>query len=105
MQRDSWTKLTSARITRRRALVATSLGGAAAAFLAACGAGSSSSGGSSGTASAPGLLTKPVDTTKSAKRGGIFKDSAVSDAQYFIYDQNLNGNGSDGIAGWVYSRL
>ena len=30
-------------------------------------------------------------------------DTAASDAQYFVLDQNLNGNGSDGIPGWVYS--
>src|SRR6185503_3563963 len=78
------------------------------AFLAACGGSDSSSSSSSpstpGTDSS-GLLAKPQDTSKSAKRGGVFKDSAVSDAQYFLYDQNLNGNGSDGLAGWVYSRL
>jgi peptide/nickel transport system substrate-binding protein len=106
MDRNYWQQLVSSRISRRRGLAAAS--GAAAALalaLSGCGGGSDSGKPAAQTKDQSGLLTKPADTTKAAKRGGIFKDSVNTDSQYFLYDQNLNGNGSDGIAGWVYSRL
>src|SRR5436190_2578155 len=106
MNRNYWQQVASTRITRRRALAAATGAGAALALaLSGCGGGSDSGKPAAETQDQSGLLTRPVDTTKSAKRGGIFKDSVTTDSQYFLYDQNLNGNGSDGIAGWVYSRL
>jgi peptide/nickel transport system substrate-binding protein len=56
-------------LTRRRAIAATSATAAAAAFLAACGG---SDNGSSGSDSSS-LITKPTDTSKTAKRGGTMK--------------------------------
>jgi peptide/nickel transport system substrate-binding protein len=61
------------RISRRKGLAAAGAGAAAAAFLAACGGSDSSSGGSTSGADNSSLITKPVDTTKSAKRGGTLK--------------------------------
>lgn len=74
MDRNYWQSSLSQRISRRRALVATSATALSAAFLAACG-GSSDKGGSAkpATKDASGLLTEPADTTKSAVRGGILK--------------------------------
>jgi peptide/nickel transport system substrate-binding protein len=65
-----WSSLRNKRISRRRALAATGGTAAAAALLAACGGGDD--GGSSEDA-ASGLITRPVDTTKEAKRGGVNK--------------------------------
>ena len=79
METNYWTKMLDGRISRRRALVATGAAGLSAAFLAACGGSDSGSGGSSagGTPAAGSdknsLVTKVVDTTKSAKKGGTKK--------------------------------
>jgi peptide/nickel transport system substrate-binding protein len=51
---------------------------AAAALLAACGEGNS--GGSGDGTDKSSLITKPEDTTKQAKRGGILKDRMATDA-------------------------
>jgi len=71
---DYWQRIVDSRISRRRGLGALGAGAAAAAFLAACG-GSDSSGGTSGGSSSDksDLITKPVDTTKSARKGGTLK--------------------------------
>src|SRR4051812_10361964 len=75
---DYWSKLTSHRLDRRRAL-SLAVGTAAAAFIAACG---SSGGGSGSTPSGnkASLVVQPIDTTKQAKRGGIIKDRTFGDA-------------------------
>ncbi len=79
-QANYWTRLTEARFTRRRALVATGASGLAAALLAACGS-SGSSGDEKGNQS--GLVTVPADTSKKAVRGGVFKDSTKVDIGTF----------------------
>src|SRR5581483_8682445 len=55
---------------------------AAAIFLAACGGGDGDKGGDSGgaTKDKSGLLTQPVDTTKTAKRGGTLRHYSTGDA-------------------------
>src|SRR5262245_20051073 len=80
MQSESvhWSRFINQRLSRRRTLAAAGGGTVAAVLLAACGGGSSSS--SSG-APASSLVTKPADTVKQAKRGGIMKDRAYSDLQ------------------------
>jgi ABC-type transport system substrate-binding protein len=73
MDSNYWTRITQQRLTRRRALVLTGATAAGAAFLAACGGSDSSSGGGSSDAkkeAANDKLYKPVNETKSAKRGG-----------------------------------
>jgi ABC-type transport system substrate-binding protein len=76
MSGNYWQTTLTQRLTRRRALAATASAAAAAAFLAACGSDSGSSG---GDGDATGLLVKPVDTSKQAKRGGTLKRSTNSD--------------------------
>jgi peptide/nickel transport system substrate-binding protein len=99
-----WTKFTTRRVSRRRALAVGGASAAAAAFLAACGSdddeapaaptgatGAASTTGSTGatggttgaaatgatggaTGATSGLLTQPVDNYSSAVRGGVLKD-------------------------------
>jgi peptide/nickel transport system substrate-binding protein len=69
MTGNYWSGILSQRIARRRALAATGATAAGAALLAACGGGDDA--GSGGDSS--GLVTKPADTTKQAKRGGVLK--------------------------------
>ncbi len=77
MPNNYWTTALSQRISRRRSLAAAGGTALAAGFLAACG------GGSKSTKNTPeqnqGLLIKPVDTFKQAKRGGIIKDRTHAD--------------------------
>jgi peptide/nickel transport system substrate-binding protein len=67
-----WSEILNQRISRRRGIAAVGGVSAAAAFLAACG-GSDSGGSQGGTSDKSGLITKAVDTTKQAKRGGTLK--------------------------------
>ena len=76
MAQDYWQGVLDSRVSRRRGMAAVGAGAAGAAFLAACGGSDSSSGGSDtsgATGDKSGLITKPADTTKSAKRGGTLK--------------------------------
>jgi peptide/nickel transport system substrate-binding protein len=95
---DYWSSVTRKRLGRRRALA---LGGgtaAAAAFLAACGGSESDSG-----ASESSLVTKPQDTTKDARRGGIYKGSIATDAGG--WDPHVRGAWFGTLGGLLYSRL
>lgn len=88
---DYWTNITNQRLTRRRAIAFSGGTAAAALFLAACGGNnSSSSSGSNNGASKSGLLTDPVDTTKSAKRGGTMKWFAPAEAANFDINNGLS---------------
>ena len=71
-----WEAVSQHRLNRRRLIGATAATTAAAAFLAACGGGNDSSEGSKDKS---GLLVKPVDQTKQAKRGGTLQRSASSE--------------------------
>jgi peptide/nickel transport system substrate-binding protein len=80
MADNYWSQILNSRIGRRRAIAATGATALGAAFLAACGGGSNSGdsgGGSSKDVS--GLVVKPSDSTKDAKRGGIIKDRNTAD--------------------------
>src|SRR5688500_17623189 len=97
---DYWTGLTTQRIRRRQALAVTAAGATAAMLLAACGGGSgSNTPGQSGA----GLVTQPVDTTKQAKRGGVWPDSHTSDVQTF--DPHTMSIPSSPLTTIAYSRL
>src|SRR6476660_136117 len=103
---DYWTRITSGTISRRRALAATGGAAAAAAFLAACGGSDSSSGGGGGEKKdASSNLYKPVDTSPSAKQGGIVKHWAGADITHFdalaSNSASTVGNGSI----FAYTRL
>jgi ABC-type transport system substrate-binding protein len=101
MDANYWTRVTRARLSRRRALTATGGAAAAAAFLAACG-GDDDDGGS-GTAESD-LLIKPTEQTASRKRGGTLNIAAnVANA---TLEQALAGNGSGTpLSQSVYSQL
>ncbi len=79
MRKAYWSHLLDQRLARRRLLVAGAGATAAAALLAACGGGSGSTSSSTKPASNGSLLASPVDTTKSAKRGGVMKDRHFAD--------------------------
>lgn len=74
MNENYWSRILTQRVKRRRAVALTAGSAAAAAFLAACGGGSSDEGGDKSS-----LVTQPVDSFKSAKRGGTLKDRAPSE--------------------------
>src|SRR6188768_2362549 len=80
MANGYWDQALKGRICRRRAIAATGATALGAAFLAACGGGSDSGGSSSGSSKdVSGLVVKPSDSTKDAKRGGIIKDRNTAD--------------------------
>lgn len=87
MSDSYWQDTVTRRISRRRALIATGGTAASAAFLAACGGGDSGSGG--GTKESSGLLTKPADTSKQAKRGGILRRNLAAEAPSLDPHQNF----------------
>ena len=69
-----WKTITDQRASRRRLIVATGGAALAAAALAACGGSKSSE---------PSLSTRPADTSKRAKRGGVLKHYMPSDGASF----------------------
>jgi ABC-type transport system substrate-binding protein len=90
------------RLNRRRVLRTTGAGIAAAAFLAACGGGSD--GGSGGEKKdVAGLLSKPADTTKDAKKGGTWLGTHNADIQTF--DPHFQSVPNQALTQIVYSRL
>jgi ABC-type transport system substrate-binding protein len=86
LSQNYWARTLDTRLPRRRALAATSAGALSAAFLAACG-GSDNKGASKGPIDTSGLLYTPVDTTKSAVKGGIWA--------------NTIGNPTDGFTPYI----
>ena len=93
-----WSKTLSRRLGRRRALVAAGGSAAAAAFLAACGGGGEESGGDSS-----GLVTKAVDTSNQAKRGGTIKLEHFQDVQGL--DPGFANLPNEAVRAYVYSHL
>jgi ABC-type transport system substrate-binding protein len=78
MDRGYWNQVLRQRTSRRRAIAASGAAGLGGLLLAACGG---SDGGGDGGAETGGLLSKPVDTTKQAKVGGIFKGEISAEPQ------------------------
>src|SRR5262245_4170719 len=74
-----WNNILSNRVSRRRSLLATGATAAGAALLAACGGSSGSKESSQQQVSS--LLTPVQDTSKQAKKGGVFKDTRTTDFQ------------------------
>ena len=101
-----WNKVLYRRVSRRRALIGSSTTAAAAAFLAACSddenGGGSTGGGSTGSSSIL-INGSEVDTTNSAKRGGVWKAALQRDPQNFdLYNFDPF---SQGFANVVGSKL
>ena len=86
MTRGYWSSVTEGRLSRRRALAASAAGMSAALLLAACGGGDS---GGESEGDKTSLVTKPVDTIKEAKRGGILKDRTNADISSMDVHQPL----------------
>ncbi|HLF78758.1 MAG TPA: ABC transporter substrate-binding protein [Dehalococcoidia bacterium] len=93
-----WHQTLQRRLSRRRSL--TGAGGFAlgAAFLAACGGNESES-----KPDTSSLAVKAEDTTKQAKRGGIYKASIATDAG--SWDPHVRGAWFGTLGGILYSRL
>jgi ABC-type transport system substrate-binding protein len=93
-----WTRHFTQRMSRRRALAATGAASVGAALLAACG----SDGGSGDAQGGSSLITKAEDSTKRAKRGGLWQNYVTADVQ--TLDPNRTTSGS-ALAPQGYSRL
>src|SRR5581483_4227480 len=109
MERDMsangyWNQTLNQRLSRRRAVV---LGGGAAlgaAFLAACGGSDNGTKGSGTGGGASSLLSKKVDSTKEAKRGGVLKLSRNGDTTTGFDPHNF-GAPFASLNELLYSRL
>ena len=114
--RNYWERISSERLSRRRALITGSAMAASAAFLAACGgddddgstgatASPSSTGatGGTGVATSSGLITTPVDNTATARRGGSVAYYATGDVPSF--DPSTSNIILNQLSTTVYSRL
>jgi len=77
-----WDKVLDKRVSRRRALAASGGLAMGAAILSACGGGGEEGGGG-GAKDTSGLITTPEDTSKSAKRGGVFKTTLTGEPNHF----------------------
>ena len=97
-----WDGILGASIKRRRALAAGSAAAGGAALLAACGGGSSSKD-SGGKPEVSSLITPVSDTSKQAKRGGIFKVSRTVDP--VTWDPHVTSSQWNGSVAAIYSRL
>src|SRR5215207_4838224 len=86
---DYWNQALSQRFTRRRGLTAVSAGALGAAFLAACGGSDSGSSGGAKKLEVSSLLVQPVDSLKSAKRGGVLKRNVSADPASLDPQQNF----------------
>jgi len=87
-------------MSRRRGLAIAGGGVAATAFLTACGG---DDGGGKEKGAGSGLLSHAVDTTKSAKRGGLMKDRIHGDVATF--DPFTPNNTLNAIEGMTNSSL
>jgi len=102
-----WDKVTSRRISRRRALGATSAAAAAAAFLAACGGSDSDDSpatGGSGSGSS-GLIYTPTDSSSQAKVGGTLKHFVSADVPTLDSLANNNSGALNAAAAFAYPRV
>jgi hypothetical protein len=92
-----WKTASAQRLSRRRALAGAGAGTLAGVLLAACGGDDGS--GSTDTGS---LVTRPVDTSKQAKRGGVMQ--FYRDREVTTSDPHFTSRTQPGTAS-TYSRL
>jgi ABC-type transport system substrate-binding protein len=102
-----WGKKTSARMTRRRALVAAAgVGsGALALSLVSCGKGGGSGGSSGGSSGSSGMVSTPQDTTAKAKVGGVLKDFVGADVPSLDPIGSANVRSQTDIGSYTYPRI
>jgi len=96
-----WNQLLTERLSRRRALTLSAAAAGSAAILAACG----SSGSKVDNEKAKSRIVTPVDTTKTAKRGGIAQVSVLTDEVDLSPFTTRRGAGKGGPEALAYSRL
>src|SRR5262245_3276256 len=94
-----WAGNLHVRASRRRILAAAGVTSIGASVLIACGKGGSSS----PPAGERSLLTKPVDTSKQARRGGTFKFYRLNDVVNF--DPDVEDTTAINATGRAYSKL
>jgi peptide/nickel transport system substrate-binding protein len=98
MESNYWSRISSQRIIRRRMLAAVGGSALGAAFLAACG-GSEDGGGEEDST---GLVTKPHDTFKQAKRGGILKHANTQEPPTLDFGSPLRGHpGANSVSSFL----
>ena len=95
-----WTQVLVRRINRRRALAGSAAATIGAALLAACGGDDDSQGGSQSDGE-DGLVTKPVDTTNKAVKGGVL---SLVGGEPNSFDFTA-GSGAPNYGVHAYSRL
>jgi ABC-type transport system substrate-binding protein len=98
-----WHSFARNRLSRRRALIATSGAAAGAAFLAACGGGSDSTPATKEEGSS--LVSKPLDGAAQAKSGGTVRDFANADIVNFDVLSANNASTTNQVMLFAYSRL
>src|SRR5690349_20748273 len=107
MSEGYWGRVTSSRLSRRRALIGTGAGALGAAFLVACG--SDSAGGSksqdTGTRDKSGLVYEPVDSTAQAKPGGVIKTVYTADILHFDALASNSSSVVNDLAPFTYPRM
>ena len=99
LENSYWQDTLKRRLSRRRALISSASMASAAAFLAACGGG----GDGSGSVDSTTLLTQAVDTTTSAKFGGIIKERIHADVPSL--DVNASVSALNSVSSHVMSSL
>jgi len=93
-----WTGIQNQRMTRRRALAATGSMATATALLAACGGG-----GQDGQTEVASITTKVEDSSKQAKRGGVYQQTRAMDVA--SWDPMINASWWSLTGGLVFARM
>ncbi len=100
-----WKRLTSSRLSRRRALAGAAGVGMGAAALSLVGCGGGSDGGSGSGEKAGGLVYTPVDSTSRAKAGGTFKSYITADVTTFDLHATTSFSAAALLGVYAYQRL
>lgn len=95
-----WSTVLDRRLSRRRTLAASGAAALGGAFLAACGG---DSGGDARPKDTSGLVYQPADSTKQAKRGGVWKWYQTADIVGL--DPYFTSGASNHYCRLIYNRL